>query len=142
MAKRLTVRSRAPGWSELIPGKHCAIHSHPLRSVDACQFLRTGEYLNNSGAQQHYIYSNYTHVARDMLLNGINVLAQAVACEGSGDSMRLSLSNNPDVMLDLIDLANAQPERAHHGDRRDQPQDAVHAQRRRGGPVGIRLHCR
>ena len=73
-------------------------------------FMRTGEYLNNGGAQQHYVYSNYTHVARDMLLNGINVLAQAVACEGSGDSMRLSLSSNPDVMLDLIDLANTQPE--------------------------------
>ena len=73
-------------------------------------FMRTGEYLNNGGAQQHYIYSNYTHVARDMLLNGINLLPQAVACEGSGESMRLSLSSNPDVMLDLIDLANTQPE--------------------------------
>jgi len=73
-------------------------------------FMRTGEYLNNSGAQQHYIYSNYTHVSRDMLLNGINVMAQAVACEGDGDDMRLSLSSNPDITLDLIDLARSQPE--------------------------------
>jgi acyl-CoA hydrolase len=72
-------------------------------------FMRTGEYLNNAGAQQHYIYSNYSHVARDMLLNGINVMAQAVACEGAGDDMRLSLSSNPDVTLDMIDLAHTQP---------------------------------
>lgn len=45
------------------------------RTSKCMNFLRTGEYLNNGGAQQHYIYSNYTHVARDMLLNGINVLA-------------------------------------------------------------------
>ncbi|MDK2124676.1 acetyl-CoA hydrolase/transferase C-terminal domain-containing protein [Parachitinimonas caeni] len=79
-------------------------------NVEVCEFfLKTGEYLNNANAQQHYVYSNYSHAARDMLLNGVNVLAQAVAAQGEGDTLRLSLSSNPDVTLDALDLLRAEP---------------------------------
>ncbi|MBL8507960.1 MAG: acetyl-CoA hydrolase, partial [Chitinimonas sp.] len=41
-------------------------------------FLKTGDYLGNAEAQQSYICTNYTFVARDMALHGVNLLAQAV----------------------------------------------------------------
>ena len=71
-------------------------------------FLRTGEYIGNSKVQQHYIYSNYSHIARDMALHGINIIAQAVACEGAGSEARYSFSSNPDLTLDMIEAARAQ----------------------------------
>ncbi|MFN7664192.1 MAG: acetyl-CoA hydrolase/transferase C-terminal domain-containing protein [Inhella sp.] len=66
-------------------------------------FLKTGDYLGNALAQQQYISTNYTFVARDMLGQGLNVIAQAVASEGEGEAWRLSLSSNPDVILELVE---------------------------------------
>jgi len=73
-------------------------------------FMKTGDYLDNPVAQQHYIYSNYSHVARDMVVHGVNVLAQAVAVDESGPERRYSLSSNPDVTIDLLALYRRQPE--------------------------------
>jgi len=70
-------------------------------------FMKTGDYLDNADAQQHYIYSNYSHVARDMLVQGVNVMAQAVAAREVDGKLRLSLSSNPDVTLDALDLIRA-----------------------------------
>ncbi len=66
-------------------------------------FLKTGDYLGNPVAQQGYISTNYTFVARDMLLQGMNVLAQAVAVRGSGDACRYSLASNPDVSFEVVE---------------------------------------
>ena len=68
-------------------------------------FFKTGDYLGNSRAQQNFIYSNYSHAARDMILQGANVLMQAVAVDESGTSPRYSLSSNPDVSLDLLAMS-------------------------------------
>ncbi len=67
-------------------------------------FLKSGDYLNNDYAQQHYLCSNYTHVARDMLLQRVNVVAQAVAVRERGGRTEYSLACNPDVTLDLLPL--------------------------------------
>ncbi|WP_416397786.1 acetyl-CoA hydrolase/transferase C-terminal domain-containing protein [Allohahella sp. A8] len=68
-------------------------------------FLQAAGYLGNNYAQQHYISSNYTHVVRDLLLQGINVIAQYVAPDpetAAGLAPRcFSLSCNPDLTLDL-----------------------------------------
>ncbi len=66
-------------------------------------FMKTGDYLGNATAQLNYISTNYTFVARDMMLHGINVMAQAVAAKDGPDGMRLSLSSNPDVTLEVVD---------------------------------------
>lgn len=66
-------------------------------------FMKTGDYLGNEAAQQAYISTNYTFVARDMALQGMNVIAQAVAARGEGDAMQLSLSSNPDVSVEVVD---------------------------------------
>ena len=64
-------------------------------------YFQPGSFLNAPLAQQQYVSSNYTHVVRDSLDAGINVLAQLVAKapEEAGDA--LSLSCNPDLTLDL-----------------------------------------
>ncbi|MBP6110357.1 MAG: acetyl-CoA hydrolase/transferase family protein [Rhodocyclaceae bacterium] len=65
-------------------------------------FYKTGDYLGNSPAQQHFIYSNYSHAARDMLIQGVNVLMQTIAVEDISSTPRYSWSSNPDVSMDLI----------------------------------------
>jgi hypothetical protein len=66
-------------------------------------FMKTGDYLGNEAAQQGYISTNYTFVARDMAVQGMNVIAQAVASRGEGDGLRLSLSSNPDVAFEVVE---------------------------------------
>ena len=66
-------------------------------------FMKTGDYLGNDAAQQNYISTNYTFVARDMLLQGMNVIAQAVAEQGTGEHWRLSMSSNPDVAFEIFE---------------------------------------
>ena len=77
-------------------------------NVEVCEFfMKTGDYLDNASAQQHYISTNYTFVARDMAVQGMNVIAQAVAARGEGDTLRLSLSSNPDVVLEVVEKLRA-----------------------------------
>ncbi len=74
-------------------------------NIELCEFFfKSGSMLGNDYAQQHYISSNYTHVARDMIDQGANLLAQQV-CRGEyeGNSY-LSLSSNTDVTVDLMPL--------------------------------------
>ncbi|GAA3976173.1 acetyl-CoA hydrolase/transferase C-terminal domain-containing protein [Allohahella marinimesophila] len=78
-------------------------------------FLQAAGYLGNAYAQQHYISSNYTHVVRDLLLQGINVIAQYVARDPDHDDdtrpPQFSLSCNPDLTLDLnVELARLKAE--------------------------------
>jgi len=70
-------------------------------------FMKTGDYLGNATAQQNYISTNYTFVARDMAVQGMNVLAQAVGARGEGDALRLSLSSNTDVTFEVVRNARA-----------------------------------
>lgn len=65
-------------------------------------FFEPGAYLGNPTAQQHYLSANYTHVAREVIAHGANVLAQLVAKRIVGGELHLSLSCNPDVTLDLL----------------------------------------
>jgi acyl-CoA hydrolase len=71
-------------------------------------FLEPGAYLGNATAQQHYLSANYTHVAREVIAHGANVLAQLVAKRNVSGELRLSLSCNPDVTLDLLPHIAAQ----------------------------------
>jgi acyl-CoA hydrolase len=71
-------------------------------------FVKTGDYLGNAPAQQNYIYSNYSHAGRDMVIQGANVLMQAIAVDESSGSRHYSLSSNPDVTLDLMSTHSEQ----------------------------------
>ena len=73
-------------------------------NIEVCEFfMKTGDYLGNANAQQHFISTNYTFVARDMVVQGMNVIAQAVAVRGEGEAMRLSMSSNPDVVFEVVE---------------------------------------
>jgi acyl-CoA hydrolase len=64
-------------------------------------YCKAGAYLGLKHAQQNYTSSNYTHVYRDILDSGVNLLAQQV-CKREVDGRTLfSLSCNPDVTLDI-----------------------------------------
>ncbi len=67
-------------------------------------FLEPGAWLQNGHLQQHYLSANYTHVIRDALRLGLNVLAQLVAPAPADEEMsgQLSLSCNPDLTVDLL----------------------------------------
>ncbi len=71
-------------------------------------YFQSGAALGKPAMQRHYISSNYTHVARDLVDRGINLIAQLVARDASG---RYSLSCNPDVSLDLKRRLDAIPDR-------------------------------
>ena len=62
-------------------------------------YFKSGSMLGIVSAQQEYISTNYTHVARDMLAAGANVVLQAVAAL---PGPRYSLASNPDVTLDIL----------------------------------------
>jgi acyl-CoA hydrolase len=66
-------------------------------------YLQPGSMLGKALGQQHYISSNYTHVARDMQSRGVNVICQMVGVRQTEKGPRYSFSSNPDVTLDLVD---------------------------------------
>jgi len=70
-------------------------------------YFQSGQFLKTPYAQQNYISCNYTHVARDMVNQGINVIFQMVAVDRSGETPRYSLSCNPDLTFDVIRIAKA-----------------------------------
>lgn len=70
-------------------------------------FMKTGDYLHNERAQQQHICTNYTFAARDIVLQGVNVLAQAVAAGDVDGEQRLSFSCNPDLSAELAERCAA-----------------------------------
>ena len=66
-------------------------------------YFRPGAMLGVPLAQQGYISSNYTHVARDMKIHGTNAVLVMVG-ERAG---RYSLSSNPDLTLDVVGAMRA-----------------------------------
>jgi acyl-CoA hydrolase len=92
-----------------------AIRSNSLPpNVEVAEFyLSPGKFLHNVAQQQNYISSNYTHAARDLAALGVNVLAQLV-CEKKLDGKSwYSLSCNPDLTLDLIELMKERAQQGH-----------------------------
>ena len=67
-------------------------------------FFKAGSYLNNPMQQQNYVSSNYTHAARDLILNGVNVVAQMIAKKEIDGRTLYSFSCNPDLSIDLVPM--------------------------------------
>ncbi len=66
-------------------------------------YMQAGTYLRSSAAQADYINSNYTHVGRDMVVQGVNVYAQCVARRDGPEGPSYSLSSNADTRSMLAD---------------------------------------
>jgi len=82
------------------------LEEHRLPSnIEVIEFyLEPGAWLGNERVQQHYLSANYTHVLRDALSRGLNVLLQLVAPPPAGEEAAgtLSLGGNPDLTADLL----------------------------------------
>jgi len=65
-------------------------------------YLTPGAFLNSAHAQRNYLSANYTHVAREVLAHGVNVVAQLVARRTVGGETALSFGSNADVIVDLL----------------------------------------
>ncbi|WP_200935583.1 acetyl-CoA hydrolase/transferase C-terminal domain-containing protein [Rhodanobacter sp. Soil772] len=65
-------------------------------------YLQSGALLRSASAQRSYISQNYTHVARDLAVQDINLLVQLVARREGPDGVHYSLSCNPDLTMDFL----------------------------------------
>jgi len=65
-------------------------------------YFKAGSMKGVPRAQQNYISSNYTHIARDMVALGVNVVTQLVASRETDGVTRLSLSCNTDVSPEMV----------------------------------------
>lgn len=70
-------------------------------------FLTPGAFLGAPHAQRNYLSANYTHVAREVLAHGVNVIAHLVARRVSDGEVQLSFGSNADVTVDLLPLVEA-----------------------------------
>ncbi|MGB8326253.1 MAG: acetyl-CoA hydrolase/transferase C-terminal domain-containing protein [Steroidobacteraceae bacterium] len=70
-------------------------------------YFQAGASLNSAHSQQNYLSTNYTHVGRDALLRGVNVIAQLVAKRTTAGITQYSFGSNPDVTVDLLPLVEA-----------------------------------
>ncbi len=67
-------------------------------------FFEAGQWLGSPYAQQHYISANYTHALSYVLDRGVNVVAQLLAHRDGEVARPYSLSCNPDLTFELLDL--------------------------------------
>lgn len=75
-------------------------------------YFQPGSVLGSPGAQWSHTNTNYTHVVRDLVTEGVNCIAQMVAAPGpEDDPAGVSLSSNPDLTLDLLPHLLARRER-------------------------------
>jgi acyl-CoA hydrolase len=65
-------------------------------------FFEPGSLLDSPEAQSNYLCANYTHVARELLARGVNVIAHVVARRSVGGTTEISLGSNPDITIDLL----------------------------------------
>lgn len=65
-------------------------------------FVEPGSALNVAHSQQNFLCANYTHVAREIVARGVNVVAHLVARRTVAGELQISLGSNPDVTLDLL----------------------------------------
>jgi acyl-CoA hydrolase len=70
-------------------------------------FLEPGAWLNSDHAQQNYLSTNYTHVIRDVMARGVNVIAHLVAKRTFEGRTEISFGSNPDITADLLPLMDA-----------------------------------
>ena len=70
-------------------------------------YLAPGAFLGSRHAQRNYLSANYTHVAREVLARGVNVIAHLLARRTLDGELQLSFGSNADVTTDLLPLIEA-----------------------------------
>lgn len=67
-------------------------------------YVQAGSALKSNHLQRNYQSVNYTHAAENVLRADVNVIVQLIAKSGNGANARYSLSCNPDMTLDVVDI--------------------------------------
>ncbi|HLY53375.1 MAG TPA: hypothetical protein VKQ31_10230, partial [Steroidobacteraceae bacterium] len=70
-------------------------------------FLTPGAFLGAPHAQRNYLSANYTHVTREVMAHGVNVIAQLLARRTVNGQTLLSFGSNADITPDLLPLIEA-----------------------------------
>ncbi|RDS86908.1 acetyl-CoA hydrolase/transferase C-terminal domain-containing protein [Dyella psychrodurans] len=70
-------------------------------------YMQSGALLNSLSAQRNYISQNYTHVARDLVVQDINLVVQLVSRHETPAGVHYSLSCNPDLTLEFLERVKA-----------------------------------
>ena len=74
------------------------------KNINVVEFYyRAGQLKNHDYGQRNYLSSNYTHVVRDCVLQGANVVCQQICKAELNGKAVFSLSCNPDTSKDLVD---------------------------------------
>jgi acyl-CoA hydrolase len=82
-----------------------AIKNRLPENVKVTEFyFNAGSALNSNSLQQHYRSINYTHVAEAIFKSKVNVLVQLVSKKSEAGKVQYSLSSNPDLTCDVVDL--------------------------------------
>ncbi|MEP6484253.1 MAG: acetyl-CoA hydrolase/transferase C-terminal domain-containing protein [Rudaea sp.] len=66
-------------------------------------YLQSGAMLGVGQSQRDYISMNYTHVARDVVESGLNLVLQLIAVRDGAQGRQYSLACNPDVTSELLE---------------------------------------
>ncbi|MCB1608541.1 MAG: acetyl-CoA hydrolase, partial [Xanthomonadales bacterium] len=72
-------------------------------------YLQSGAWMRKPAMQRGYASINYTHVSQVVSEAGVNLLLQLVAERPGEHAPRYSLSCNPDVTFDAIELSKKRP---------------------------------
>jgi acyl-CoA hydrolase len=67
-------------------------------------YVQAGSALRSNHLQRNYQSVNYTHAAENVFRADVNVIVQMIAKRGEGAQARYSLSCNPDMTLDVVDI--------------------------------------
>ncbi len=95
------VKREFAGVPELLYMKDLRNNSLPENVTVEEFFFKAGSFLN-SAQQLNYTSSNYTHIVRDLIDKGVNVVAQIVAEREVDGVTTYSLGSNSDLALDSI----------------------------------------
>lgn len=74
-------------------------------------FYKAGAFMNNDHMQQNYISTNYTHAARDVVNNGMNVAGALIGRKTIDGQVKFSMGCNGDTAMDAIDLMRERQEK-------------------------------
>ncbi len=73
-------------------------------NVEVYEFYhKAGAYINLPDAQQKYISSNYTHMARDAFDMGLNMFGQLASCREIDGRMTISMGCNTDLGIEILE---------------------------------------
>jgi acyl-CoA hydrolase len=74
-------------------------------------FYKAGAFMGNRQMQENYISTNYTHAARDVVENGMNVAGALIGQKVIDGKLMYSMGCNGDTAMDAVDLMRLRQEK-------------------------------